>query len=101
MAGTRQLRKRNYLNITISCLLNHAASQSGRGSVTAIRSFACDRKASPPALVRGRGQTLPTVFNRALGWISACDNTMVCDLKRSTSERTNGRIAAEVTKTGA
>jgi hypothetical protein len=31
----------------------------------------------------------------------ACDSTVVCDLKRSTSERTKGRIAAEVTSTGA
>jgi len=41
------------------------------------------------------------VFSRALGWISACDSTVVCALKRSTSERTNGRMAAEVTSTGA
>src|ERR1700737_3678714 len=44
---------------------------------------------------------LPTVLSRARGWISACDKTVVCCLKRSTSERTNGRIAAEVTSTGA
>jgi len=53
---------------------------------------------------RGYGelnQTLPTVFSRARGWISACDKTMVWARKRSTSERTNGLIAAEVTSTGA
>ena len=50
----------------------------------------------------GNGRyTLPTVFSRARGWISACDSTVVCERKRSTSERTNGRIAAEVTSTGA
>src|SRR6266849_4761049 len=46
-------------------------------------------------------QTLPTVFSRARGWISAWDKTMVWARKRSTSERTNGRIAADVTSTGA
>ena len=44
---------------------------------------------------------LPTVFSRARGWISACDSTVVCERKRSTSECTNGLIAAEVTSTGA
>ena len=47
--------------------------------------------------MKSNDQTLPTVFSRARGWISACDKTVVCDLKRSTSERTNGRMAAEVT----
>jgi len=46
--------------------------------------------------MKSNDQTLPTVFSRARGWISACDKTVVCDLKRSTSERTNGRMAAEV-----
>src|SRR6201993_5287271 len=46
-------------------------------------------------------QTLPTVFSRARGWISACDSTVVWARKRSTSERTKGRIEAEVTNTGA
>ena len=44
---------------------------------------------------------LPTVFSLARGWISACDSTVVCDRKRSTSECTNGLIAADVTITGA
>src|ERR1700761_9241772 len=46
-------------------------------------------------------QMLPTVFNLARGWISACDNTVVWARNRSTRERTKGRIAAEVTSTGA
>ena len=44
---------------------------------------------------------LPTVFSRARGWISDCDITGVCARKRSTMPRTNGRIWAEVTSTGA
>ena len=43
----------------------------------------------------------PTVFNRARGWISDCDNTVVWVRKRSTIERTNGRTPGEVTSTGA
>ena len=39
---------------------------------------------------------LPTVFRRARGWISACDRTVVWARNRSTSERTNGRIAADL-----
>ena len=44
---------------------------------------------------------LPTVLSRTRGWISDCDNTVVCDRNRSTIERTNGRMPGEVTSTGA
>ena len=65
------------------------------------KSVACGEKAQAKTQVICGRYTLPTVFSRARGWISACDKTVVCEWNRSTSERTNGRIAAYVTSTGA
>ena len=47
-----------------------------------------------------RSQTLPTVFSRTRGWISACDSTGVSRRKRSMIWRAKGRAIAEVTSAG-
>src|SRR6516165_4890493 len=44
---------------------------------------------------------LPTVFRRARGWISAWERTGVWARNRSITPRTNGRMPAEATSTGA
>src|SRR5216684_9394238 len=81
-------------------ILSVAAAQNRATLRQAKIRLPVTKKHRAPAVICP-GQTLPTVFSRARGWISACDKTVVCDLKRSTSERTKGRIEAEVTNTGA
>lgn len=55
--------------------------------------------ARPPC--RAISQILATVLSRARGLISDCASTLVGARKRSTLPRTNGRMPAEVTSTGA
>jgi hypothetical protein len=64
------------------------------------------RDTAPPPpfawqVMRPSPQILPTVFSLARGRISLCDIAGVYARKRSTMPRTNGRMPAEVTSTGA
>jgi hypothetical protein len=91
-----------------------ARSQFGIRCVKSARQC-CDRKRHDADFSKGRtrvakaawqqparsDQILATVFSRTRGWISVCASTLVWARKRSMMPRTNGRMPADVTKTGA